>query len=43
MYKIIGSVGVVAGILTMLLIKEPKRGVYDLRASKKADGDDDLE
>lgn len=32
MYKIIGSVGIIAGILTILFIKEPPRGRYDLMA-----------
>ena len=39
MYRTIGTVGVVAGILTALLIKEPPRGRYDILAeTKKASG-----
>jgi MFS family permease len=29
MYKIIGGLGVIGGILSIILIKEPDRGVYD--------------
>lgn len=33
----IGGLGVLAGILTILLIKEPGRGVYDLADQYKTD------
>ena len=34
MYKIMGVTGVLMGILTILVIKEPERGRYDLMAAK---------
>lgn len=44
MYQIIGSIGVLAGIATILLIKEPKRGVYDLMATATGnDSDNEIE
>jgi MFS family permease len=30
MYMVCGSIGVVLGLLTLVLVKEPKRGVFDL-------------
>jgi hypothetical protein len=30
MYMVCGSIGVLLGLLTLVIIKEPKRGVYDL-------------
>ena len=32
MYKMIGALGVVAGLMTMIFIKEPERGRYDIMA-----------
>jgi hypothetical protein len=29
MYQIIGGIGMIGGLLSILLIKEPGRGVYD--------------
>ena len=38
MYKTIGIAGMIMGLLTMLLIKEPPRGRYDLQESFKKGG-----
>jgi hypothetical protein len=41
MYRIIGGFGMIGGLLTILLIKEPGRGVYDFADQFKDAGEQD--
>lgn len=41
MYRIIGGFGMLGGLLTILLIKEPGRGVYDFADQFKDAGEQD--